>query len=312
MNNIEKARSFSIERLDKLRSVFHDAKLDGFSILVVGSLARLEASSESDIDYYVFGDDEPSVERAKELVVSRRSRIVDIVPTAPSSTGAFGEAGETRESLITKIGGEHDSNGKITRRILSLLEGAYIASEECFQRYRNDLLDRYVPMNIKDGQICRFLLNDIIRYYRTICVDFEFKTVEDKKPWGIRYIKLRFSRKLLYFSGLLAVAETAGLERESKVSRLRALFELPPIERIIQVCGSEKCEPALQLYDDFLKNISDGALRESLKAVNMDTSEQSTEFVRLREEGRRFSVELSRLLTLTYESEHPIHQALIF
>jgi len=50
------------------------------------------------------------------------------------------------------------------------------------------------------SETSRFLLHDLIRYYRTICVDFEYKTYENGKPWGDRNIKIQFSRKFLYFS----------------------------------------------------------------------------------------------------------------
>ena len=63
---------------------------------------------------------------------------------------------------------------------------------------RREILERYVANEIADHQLALFLLNDIIRYYRTVAVDYEFKTIEneDPKPWALRNIKLVFSRKL--------------------------------------------------------------------------------------------------------------------
>lgn len=82
-----------------------------------------------------------------------------------------------------------------------------------------------------------FFLNDLIRYYRTICVDFEYKTFEANKPWGIRNIKLIFSRKLIYFSGVLIAAEMYQRSAQQKKKIVKELISLSPVERLRKACG---------------------------------------------------------------------------
>ncbi|WGG52805.1 nucleotidyltransferase domain-containing protein [Rugamonas sp. DEMB1] len=311
MKCIEAAKIRSQEKINELRKILENED-STFTIVVGGSLARGEASDESDIDYFFFGDDKNSIEKATKFLNSKQDEISKIVGKSPSADGAFGSSAfETQAALITDIGGGNDTNEKITRRILFLLEGTWLSSESTFVKYRDAVLNRYVSEFIEPHHLCRFLLNDIIRYYRTICVDFEFKTVEKNKEWGLRYIKLRYSRQLLYFSGLIAVAETAGLPHQEKLKKLVELFGLSPIDRISSVCGEEAAK-ALELYDNFLSKISDADIRKSLNLVTLEKTSHTAEFVDLQKKGREFTLALSNILTETYSSHHLIHNALIF
>lgn len=65
----------------------------------------------------------------------------------------------------------------------------------------------------------------LIRYHKTIAVDFEFKTSEDDKSWGIRNIKLLFSRNLLYFSGILVAAESID-KSQARFASIRSISRL--------------------------------------------------------------------------------------
>jgi hypothetical protein len=191
-----------------------------------------------------------------------------------------------------------------------LLEGDWLYNEAKFDLYRNEILKRYLSDKISDHQFCRFLLNDLIRYYRTICVDFEHKTREQGKSWGTRNIKLIFSRKLLYFSGILVAAETWQQTYETKMDTLHKLLGMTAIRRVSAVCG-DKADQALNAYGSFLKEISDPSIREMLETVPEDRDKQSEEFRNLKNEGHHFSWILAKLLRETYDASHPIHNALI-
>ena len=160
----------------------------------------------------------------------------------------------------------------MTHRILFLLEGEWLYNKEGLRDFRREILKRYIREEMSDHQLALFLLNDVIRYYRTIAVDYEFKVTEGK-PWGIRNIKLIFSRKLLYASGLFSVAMTADRAREDKIGILEDLFELPVMERMISICGRSRMEAVLNSYNRFLEKLEDSDTREHL--VNLQASERN-------------------------------------
>jgi hypothetical protein len=308
---IERAKAYSEQKLTELRAQLMDLVPKEEMVLINGSYARREASAGSDIDFYIVTRETQSVE-TPAWVADVRAAIETIVPIEPAEDGAFAKL-EPRDTLLHNIGGDHDSNQNITRRMLLLLEGEWLFNEQGLKNVRREVLERYIGEGITDHQLALFLLNDIVRYYRTMAVDYEFKTAEGekKKPWGIRNIKLVFSRKLLYASGLFGVARTADLTRGRKIAELEALFNMTVIDRLVEICGSENCRAALASYDRFLDQLERPEVRDRLKELNKEGRSDPL-FRELKNEGHHFTRELLKLFERTFDATHPIRRAIIF
>lgn len=307
---LQQCQDHSAEKCEALRHGL-EAKLPSNSdhiVLVCGSYARREAAGPSDVDYFLVPREES--EDNQRHINDINSIITQLGLKLPSSGGPFARL-RTRESIIENIGGAYDSNDNITQRMLLLLEGDWLFNEEGFRKLRREILSTYLRGDIPEHQVALFLLNDIIRYWRTICVDYEYKTTEEDKPWAIRNIKLVFSRKLLYASGLFSVALTADMSKEKKIERLEELFDEPPLERIVRICGRAATERMLRCYEAFLDCISDDKSRRHLE--QLEGSERNDPLFReIKNEGHQFTLELLKLFETTFHSTHPIRRAIIY
>ena len=282
------------------------------ALVATGSYGRGEACSESDMDLFNIYDN--SVTEDQKTLHERLIApiIAKEIPKPAGSTGTFGTTVyESIDDLTRNIGGQNDSNEKLTHRMLFLLEGTWLFNENCFHEYREKLLRTYIKEDIKEAKLNKFFLNDIIRYYRTITTDFEYKVTENGKSWGLRNIKLRFSRKLLYFSGVIVVAQTSDLLRADQIERTLELLALTPLERINSV-SIQGADTILSPYEFFLDQISNPKTRQILEGVQKNSRESSDEYKLLRGKGHDFSSSLASWLSQQYEKEHPIHNSLLF
>ena len=280
---------------------------DRFVVGVNGSYARREVTAGSDVDLFVlFRRD--AISEASEFQSRVREKLRQEGFKMPASDGVF-ERPLAVSGLTQTIGGMDDSNDTITRRMLLLLEGEWVYGEAGFEEARNRLLSQYVAEEIRPDQICMFLLNDIIRYWRTICVDLEHKVQVGGKPRAIRLIKLRFSRMLLFVAGVLAVGETHGLVRDHKLKRLNKLLGLPAYERVREIAG-EKADSLLELYAEFLAALDDEQVRDKLSRQSPE-GEQTDEFMRLREKAQEFRSGLLTMMQSHFGENNPTLSALM-
>ena len=222
----------------------------------------------------------------------------------PARKGVFSEPLPVDD--ILEIGGQDDTNETLTRRMLLLLEGEWVFNEPVFHDVRNRLLQRYLHDEPGEDKICMFLLNDIIRYWRTICIDVEHKTYDGNKAREIRLVKLRFSRMLLYASGVFAIGEGHGLSIGDKAESLHDLFGRYPIDRIASVVG-EGVTPVLERYAGFLRALDTPEIRHSLE--NDGRSSQAFEV--LAECAGQFRDDLHGLLQRHFPEDNPIIRALL-
>jgi len=264
----------------------------------MGSWGRAEVTTGSDDDFMILvrgaerKDVRPSIEDVKT-----------VLDRAPGDQGIFGKPVASKQ-LIDKIGLEEDPNSNLSRRMLLLLESVHATGPDVYGLVRVELVKRYLDESVKPYRPPRFLLNDVIRFWRTMCVDFAGKEHEGPEKWGLRNAKLRTFRKGLFAGGLLPAFECATFATQDMPDFLHAQMAMPPTDRLagafLNHDASDGGGRALGAYDDFLGLLDNDAFRADLKAVTRETASGSDAFA----EATRLGRELEQgLLALLFETD---------
>jgi hypothetical protein len=313
---LEERYKYSCEAIAHLRQSFNGTiaplvKPSELSIVVVGSYGRCEVSCASDVDFFILHDHSLSQAVLAKVLHQTTEKLRALSMPGESDQQKFSTAALLeRTRLSANIGGKRESSDTLTRRMLLLLESRPLFGDACFAHTQQTVLREYMP-NHQGRGLPRFMLNDLVRYHRTSMSNFEEKLVEGK-AWGVRNIKLRFSRKLLFMGGIVLIAQAFGLPGESKRHRIHHLSKYTPLQRIALLGrANPHTQLVLEQYSGFLRMISSPANRQLLDRLQPASAHHDPLYRELKALGTAFSTRLQLWLQAQYP-EHPIHNALLF
>ena len=276
------------------------------SLIVFGSLARGEWTAGSDLDWTYLVDSQANSDHLR--IAQKIGNVVRDRYAAPGPTGTFGNLAFSH-GLIHQIGGQYDTNKNTTQRILLVLESTAIGSRtQAYDRVMLGVINRYLEEDThllshdsSHYRVPRFLLNDIVRFWRTMAVDFASKQRDrEGVGWGLRNAKLRMSRKLIFASGLL-ICFSAMLDPELKkqisavkstdddavrsnlANHIRSLVMLTPLEvleKSVKDYSVERgvAEDLFGAYGEFLAMLADEGIRKSLGKLRAKDSRTDPTF----------------------------------
>lgn len=299
----EKLKYLGEMLLPDKRSVAEDV-----SIVFFGSVARGECTSKSDLDWIVLVDGQVD-EQHFRTYQNTRSALLEAGEIPPGSSGLFGGLGFSHD-IVHRIGGNDDSNRNLTLRMLLLLESVSIGDDSARKRVVRAILRRYLADDPSwtwksDGKVPRFFLNDCVRFWRTMAVDFADKYHDQAgEKWALRNAKLRFSRRLIFLVSLFACFSW-HLHRQDGVSHKAAetvdiaqlhfaqYLSRPPLEIIadellLQAVPAQICKDLISSYNEFLTILDDENSRKELSELPRDVAEKSDLFQQIRKTSHRF------------------------
>lgn len=255
---------------NKLNCEFNEDS--NFSVLVAGSYGRMDAHDKSDLDFLIVHnghliDGTSKVDKVRECASALNISL-------PNPEGAFSKP-IALKNMIDSTGRRDDDLISTAQRLLILMECRPIYNEIFYKTIVNEILDHYLRLVYEEKEKeALVLLNDLIKYFRYICLNVEFSFWQEETKWGLRNIKLRHSRILIY-AGLLFLILNSSKYRSDKISYLRDNIHFTPMEKIYKVYHDNKdynFERIISAYNNFLYKLVSDDVRNELK--QMDYSER--------------------------------------
>ncbi|WP_206542723.1 hypothetical protein, partial [Sphingomonas endophytica] len=142
------------------------------------------------------------------------------------------------------------------------------------------------------------LLNDVIRYFRAICVNYQYTTTETADgKWPIRNLKLRHSRVLMYFSMVAAIGSLSRVHDEQKIKALKEFVTMPPLMRLFvayRISDDGAFYKVAGYYNTFLALLSKPETRREIYGLDYKVRYGSDVFSQLKANSDALSSELLR------------------
>jgi len=254
--SIQTRKGTSQMKLDRARELFSGdpvlSKNSDICIFAAGSLGRLDSGSTSDLDIFVTTMGETKVGRLDEILYfSSILRLNEQLKyEAPSNDGEFLKIFHVSENE-GKVGSANDDiENWFTTRMLLLLESNFIYNESAYHEHKKAILDFYFRDSAGQDKFRPvFLLNDILRYWRTLCLNYEQKARSSPSAsWKKKNFNLKFSRLLSVFGTVLPLI----MMNEVTAEKIELLSSKTPMDRLAEGLDALDAPELLADFQTFL------------------------------------------------------------
>jgi len=212
-------------------------------VYATGSFGRGEASKYSDLDLFIIGRGNKDRRKLSNL---DEIRIKAYLIEAADKVGLpkFSRDGKylahcTERELIETLGRpDDDANNTFTARLLLLLESRPLLGEDIYDEVIGTVIGSYWKdyEGREDEFIPAFLANDILRPWRTFCVNYEAGTSAEpptkKAKRKLKNYKLKHSRLVTCYSGLLYLLASYAAKGTVHQGDALAMTRLSPTARL--------------------------------------------------------------------------------
>ena len=255
----------SQERLARVRRTFADyvhITDQPMAIFCAGSLARMEIGTKSDLDVFVTADPVDESHELRKRLFQLRLFSEMISANDDLNFQSFSNDGEYLklcflDDIKFRAGSRvDDSENLFTTRMLLILESQFVANESVYRKHLRDVLTLYYRDQTKTTSFRPvFLLNDILRYWRTMCLNYEERRHDVDRPFRKKNVNLKFSRMVTVFGTVLPLVA----KPIDSVSELEDMCTKTPLQRLatgLDILDDEglmdRWHHILDIYEEFL------------------------------------------------------------
>lgn len=225
-------RRIAEDRLKTLRNRFGKDNLfsrHDIAVYCAGSIARGDVGLKSDLDLFLLSAHECKRLDSFELIAHAIQINRELGFPSFSNDGKYLQIyslTKMRDSVGTP---SDDHENTFTARMLLLLESRPLTNDALYDNALTSILGHYFrDSRGKTSFRPLFLINDLLRYWRTLCLNYEQIRDDPTKPWHKKNINLKFSRMLTVFGTVLPVI----VGQLSTSDDVRRLVRAPPLERL--------------------------------------------------------------------------------
>jgi predicted nucleotidyltransferase len=300
---LARAETFSVAQMERIRAHITEnpppASSQVHIMAVAGSLARNEASPESDLDLILITQPAETVALPDEKLVRWRTTLCDALSIKRHNPRGVFAAPVTLAQMSSSAGSEAEPYANVAIRILILLESAWLWNQDNYETLLASIVEKYSEDLQHDARKnFVFLMNDVVRFFRTVCVNYQYtKSETPDGKWPLRNIKLRHSRVMMYFSMIAAIGALSQEHSNQKVDALKILVKMPPLRRlftIYRLSGDNSFYKVAGFYNVFVDFLEQAKVREELKNLEYGERYNSATFAHLKANSDALCSELFR------------------
>jgi hypothetical protein len=224
--------------IDKIRELKRDFGKGGqfdcpskTCVFVAGSLGRHDSGEKSDLDLFLTSSAKTAISHLDNIkcLASILGIYKKLDYEQPSNDGEFLKIFNISQHESYVGSARDDGVNWFTVRMLMLLENKPLTDPKLYRKHKAEILKFYFRDRDAGNEFKPlFLMNDLLRFWRTLCLNYENARSKPTRSWKKRNFNLKFSRMLTVFSTVLPIVLQSDVTNEW----LLDLTDKTPLERL--------------------------------------------------------------------------------